>query len=90
ALRELGFKIAVEPEGAFYLYADISAFGGDAFAFCQHFLETEHVAFTPGLDFGRYQAAQHVRFAYTQDLPRLQQAVDRIKRGLISWQPHAL
>jgi aspartate/methionine/tyrosine aminotransferase len=90
ALRDLGFKIAVEPEGAFYLYADISAFGGDAFAFCQHFLETEHVAFTPGLDFGRYQATQHVRFAYTQDLPRLQQAVDRIKRGLISWQPHAV
>jgi len=49
ALRELGFGIAVEPEGAFYLYADISAFGGDAFAFCCHFLETELVAFTPGL-----------------------------------------
>ena len=90
ALRELGFKIAVEPEGAFYLYADISAFGGDAFAFCQHFLETEHVAFTPGLDFGRHLATQHVRFAYTQDLPRLQQAVERIKRGLISWQAHAV
>ncbi|AZD63046.1 Valine--pyruvate aminotransferase [Pseudomonas chlororaphis subsp. aurantiaca] len=48
ALRELGFGIAVEPEGAFYLYADISAFGGDAFAFCRHFLETEHIAFTRG------------------------------------------
>ncbi|MGE8500495.1 MAG: pyridoxal phosphate-dependent aminotransferase [Pseudomonas sp.] len=90
ALRELGFKIAVEPEGAFYLYADISAFGGDAFAFCQHFLETEHVAFTPGLDFGRYQATQHVRFAYTQDLPRLQEAVERIARGLKTWRPDAL
>lgn len=86
ALRQLGFKIAVEPEGAFYLYADISEFGGDAYAFCQHFLETEYVAFTPGLDFGRYQAQQHVRFAYTQDLPRLQQAVDRIARGLQTWQ----
>ena len=75
ALRELGFGIAVEPEGAFYLYADIRAFGGDAFAFCRHFLETEHVAFTPGLDFGRHQAAEHVRFAYTQSLPRLQEAV---------------
>jgi len=86
ALRELGFTIAVEPEGAFYLYADISAFGGDAFAFCRHFLETEHVAFTPGLDFGRYQSGHHVRFAYTQSLPRLQEAVDRIARGLRSWQ----
>jgi aspartate/methionine/tyrosine aminotransferase len=86
ALRELGFSIAVEPEGAFYLYADISAFGGDAFSFCQHFLETEHVAITPGLDFGRHLAGHHVRFAYTQSLPRLQQAVERIARGLRSWQ----
>ena len=90
ALRELGFGIAVEPEGAFYLYADISAFGGDAFAFCRHFLETEHVAFTPGLDFGRYQASHHVRFAYTQSLPHLQQAVERIARGLQSWRPDAV
>ena len=86
ALRELGFSIAVEPEGAFYLYANISAFGGDAFSFCQHFLETEHVAFTPGLDFGRHLATHHVRFAYTQSLPRLEQAVERIARGLRSWQ----
>ena len=86
ALRELGFEIAVQPEGAFYLYANISAFGGDAFDFCRHFLETEYVAFTPGLDFGRYQAQQHVRFAYTQGLPRLQEAVERIARGLRSWQ----
>ena len=86
ALRQLGFGIAVEPQGAFYLYADISAFGGDAFAFCRHFLETEHVAFTPGLDFGRHLASHHVRFAYTQSLPRLEQAVERIARGLRSWQ----
>ncbi len=86
ALRELGFRIAVEPEGAFYLYADISAFGGDAFAFCQHMIETEFVAITPGLDFGRHLATQHVRFAYTQSLPRLQEAVERIARGLKSWQ----
>ncbi|WP_312957505.1 pyridoxal phosphate-dependent aminotransferase [Stutzerimonas nitrititolerans] len=86
ALRELGFNIAVVPEGAFYLYADIGAFGGDAFAFCRHMLETQFVAITPGLDFGRHQAGHHVRFAYTQDLPRLEQAVERIARGLQSWQ----
>ena len=90
ALRALGFRIAVEPQGAFYLYADISAFGGDAQAFCRHFLETEYVAFTPGLDFGQHLAAQHVRFAYTQSLERLQQAVERIARGLKSWRPDAI
>ncbi|SDT27591.1 pyridoxal phosphate-dependent aminotransferase [Pseudomonas oryzae] len=90
ALRDLGFTIAVEPQGAFYLYADISAFGGDAQAFCRHFLETEHVAFTPGLDFGHHLADRHVRFAYTQSLPRLEEAVERIARGLQSWRPDAL
>ncbi|OEC58156.1 pyridoxal phosphate-dependent aminotransferase [Pseudomonas sp. ENNP23] len=89
ALRELGFGIAVEPKGAFYLYADVSAFTQDAYAFCQHFIETEHVAFTPGLDFGRHLAGQHVRFAYTQSLSRLEEAVARIARGLQSWAARA-
>ena len=82
ALRELGFRIEVEPKGAFYLYADVSAFTDDAQAFCAHFLETEHVAFTPGLDFGFHRSNQHVRLAYTQEVPRLQEAVERIARGL--------
>lgn len=90
ALRELGFAIAVEPQGAFYLYADISAFGGDAYGFCQYFLENEHVAFTPGLDFGRYRSGHHVRFAYTQSLSRLEEAVERIARGLKRWNGHAI
>ena len=90
ALRALGFTVAVEPQGAFYLYANISAFGGDSQAFCRHLLETEHVAITPGLDFGRHLAGRHVRFAYTQSLPRLEQAVARIARGLSSWRPDAV
>ena len=85
ALRELGFRIEIEPQGAFYLYADVSAFTDDAQAFCAHFLDTEHVAFTPGLDFGFHRANQHVRLAYTQPVERLQQAVERIARGLRSW-----
>ena len=85
ALRALGFRIEVEPEGAFYLYCDVSAFTDDAQAFCAHFLETQHVAFTPGLDFGHYRANQHVRLAYTQEVPRLEEAVARIRRGLETW-----
>jgi aspartate/methionine/tyrosine aminotransferase len=85
ALRALGFRIDVEPEGAFYLYCDVSAFTDDAQAFCAHFLETQHVAFTPGLDFGHHRASQHVRLAYTQQVPRLEEAVARIRRGLETW-----
>jgi aspartate/methionine/tyrosine aminotransferase len=87
ALRALGFRIEVEPEGAFYLYCDVSAFTDDAQAFCAHFLETQHVAFTPGLDFGFHRANQHVRLAYTQEIPRLEEAVARIRRGLETWRP---
>lgn len=90
ALRNLGFRIEVEPEGAFYLYADMSAFGGDAYDLCRHLIETEYVAVTPGVDFGRHLADRHVRFAYTQSLPRLEEAVARLARGLRSWRPHAV
>lgn len=86
ALTELGFKIKTKPEGAFYLYADVSAFTDDAYKFCRYFLENQYLAFTPGLDFGNYKAEQHVRFAYTQSLPVLEDAVERIARGLQSWQ----
>lgn len=86
ALTELGFKIKTKPDGAFYLYADISSFTDDAYKFCYYFLENQHVAFTPGLDFGTYKSNEHVRFAYTKSLPVLEEAVERIARGLQSWQ----
>lgn len=80
ALRELGFVIPVTPQGAFYLYADCSRFTDDSFAFSRQLLEAAGVAITPGLDFGAHRAAQHVRFAYTTDIPRLREGVERIRR----------
>lgn len=79
ALRELGFKIPVEPEGAFYIYADCSAFTNDSFHWCSGVLEKIGVAITPGIDFGEYRAHQHVRFAYTTSLERLQEGVERLR-----------
>ena len=80
ALRELGFVIPVTPQGAFYLYADCSRFTADSFAFSRRLLEEAGVAITPGIDFGTHRAAQHVRFAYTTDLPQLREGVERIRR----------
>ena len=82
ALRGLGFEIAAVPEGAFYLYADCSAFTNDSFVFCHQLLEQAGVAITPGIDFGSYRAEQHVRFAYTTSLERLQEGVERLGRYL--------
>lgn len=82
ALPELGFKLAVVPDGAFYIYADASELTDDSLSFCQQALAATGVAFTPGTDFGDYQANQHVRFAFTTPLPRLEQAMQRLQQWL--------
>ncbi|MFZ3175958.1 MAG: pyridoxal phosphate-dependent aminotransferase [Thiobacillus sp.] len=82
ALRERGFIIPAQPQGAFYLYADCSAHSGDSFHFAQALLEQVGVAVAPGLDFGRHQPQRYLRVAYTQPLPRLVEAAARIDRFL--------
>lgn len=82
ALRELGFSIQAEPQGAFYIYAGAERFTDDAQRLCMEMLHAAGVAFTPGIDFGEYQAMQHVRFAYTARIERLQEAVERLQQYL--------
>lgn len=82
ALRELGFGLPAAPAGAFYLYADISRFAGDSFAFAAEMLEEIGVAITPGIDFGEVMPERYVRLAYTRPLPVLQAAVRRIGKWL--------
>lgn len=82
ALKELGFKIPVIPDGAFYLYADCSGLTHDSFSFAYELLEQEGVAITPGKDFGSNKPEQHVRFAYTTSIENMAEGVRRIKRFL--------
>jgi len=82
ALRELGFGIPVMPTGGFFVYADSSRFAADSQAFCRDVLEAAGVAITPGIDFGRHRAAAHVRFAYTIEMAKLEDGVDRLRRHL--------
>jgi aspartate/methionine/tyrosine aminotransferase len=82
ALRELGFEIAVIPQGAFYLYANCSRFTDDSYSFASRLLEEAGVAITPGIDFGTHQPETHVRFAYTTSLENLQEGVQRLREFL--------
>lgn len=82
ALRDLGFTVPHSPAGAFYIYAGIGDLADDSEAFCWDMLERAAVAFTPGTDFGHFLARRHVRFAYTAPLPRLELAVERLRRTL--------
>ncbi len=78
ALKSIGFGIPVKPEGAFYIYADSSAFSDDSYEFARKVLTEKHVAFTPGIDFGVNGAKQHVRFAYTTNLENLKIGIERL------------
>lgn len=82
ALRELGFGIPVTPQGAFYIYADCSAFTDDSYRFAMQLLEGTGVAITPGIDFGHHRPRQHVRFAYTTSMQQLEEGVERLRRYL--------
>ena len=84
ALPELGFKVPVAPAGALYVYADVSELTHDSLSFCERLLQDTGVAITPGVDFGDYRSAEHIRIAFTTDIARLEEAVSRIKQWLES------
>ncbi len=83
-LKALGFRVEYTPKGAYYIYANIEHFlqrGGwaDSEAFCFDVLEKYGVALTPGTDFDEHSGAHHVRFAYTQPVEKLKDALARLK-----------
>ncbi|MEQ1661086.1 MAG: pyridoxal phosphate-dependent aminotransferase [Thiobacillus sp.] len=82
ALRELGFVLPATPSGAFYLYPDCTSHTLDSFAFASALLENAGIAITPGLDFGHHRSEAFLRIAITQPLPRLQEAVVRLRQFL--------
>jgi aspartate/methionine/tyrosine aminotransferase len=80
ALERAGLEVPAHPSGAFYVYADCTALGGDARRFALQMLEEAGVAATPGLDFGANGTAHCLRFAYTRGLAELEEAAARIAR----------
>ena len=80
ALETIGFRVTARPEGAFYLYCDCSALAEDSFTLARDLLEKVGVAVTPGLDFGTNAPEKHIRFAYTTNVERLAEAVERLGR----------
>ena len=82
ALQTLGFRFATEPQGAFYLYADITHLADDSQQLARRLIEEAGVATTPGIDFGDHGPERHLRIAYTTDENRLLEAAARIRRVL--------
>lgn len=78
-MQMAGFTIKSIPQGAFYLYWDISSITDNSEQFCLDLLHETGVAITPGKDFGCNQANTHVRLAYTCDEALIKKAVALIK-----------
>ena len=76
------FNVDVKPKGAFYIWADISRFSSDCYDFTMKLLDEAGVAVTPGIDFGRNNTVNYIRFAYTRNIEHMKDGINRIKQFL--------
>ncbi|EGD55217.1 aminotransferase class I/II-fold pyridoxal phosphate-dependent enzyme [Gordonia neofelifaecis] len=77
-LERIGLDVPVRPDGAFYVYVDVSETGLTSSEFCETALQRAHVALTPGKDFGDAGADQFVRLSYAASEEDLSLAIDRL------------
>lgn len=67
----------IKPDGAFYMFVNISKTGMNSLQFCDAFLEQQQVAVIPGIAFG---ADDHIRLSYATDLGTIKKAVERLDK----------
>ena len=87
ALQALGFDIPVQPDGAFYAWADCSRLCDKlgvqgSWDFALAVMQRAHIAITPGRDFGSCEAGNFVRFSTANSMEQLQAAIARLRQLL--------
>ncbi|MEM8849296.1 MAG: aminotransferase class I/II-fold pyridoxal phosphate-dependent enzyme, partial [Pseudomonadota bacterium] len=78
-LPRAGFDRIAPPDGAFYVYADVSGMTGDSLALAAELLEAG-VAATPGLDFDPGRGAGTLRFSYARATADIEEGLSRLQR----------
>jgi aspartate/methionine/tyrosine aminotransferase len=78
ALPASGLELATPAEGAFYLWADVSARSNDSREFCARLLAEADIAASPGVDFDRARGSRYVRFSYCGPEADMAEAAARI------------
>ncbi|KIM10841.1 MAG: aspartate aminotransferase [Sulfuricurvum sp. PC08-66] len=66
----------LKPDGAFYLFVNISAVEMDSMKFCQRLLEEQGVAVVPGIGFG---SDGYFRFSFATDIGSIEKGIERIR-----------
>ena len=83
ALSPLGLGFP-QVDGAFYLYADVSAFTENSSAFCRRMLEEAGVATVPGIDFDDRDGRRYLRMSFAGSAEDMAEAARRLKDWLFS------
>ncbi len=78
-LPKAGLKKFSPPDGAFYIYVDISEYSNDSLSFCKKVLEEANVAITPGVDFDQKRGNSTIRFSYARSTEDIIEGTKRIK-----------
>ncbi|WP_289081150.1 aminotransferase class I/II-fold pyridoxal phosphate-dependent enzyme [uncultured Sulfitobacter sp.] len=78
-LREAGFTRFAPPDGAFYVYADVSELTEDSRALARDILDKAGVAVTPGLDFDPVRGHHWLRFSYARSTQDIAEGLGRLK-----------
>ncbi len=77
-LPKAGFTKIAPPDGAFYVYADVSDYTDDSLAFAADILEKAGVAVTPGLDFDTVEGKHWLRFSYARSTADMEEGLRRL------------
>lgn len=77
-LPKMGLEHFAPPDGAFYIYCDVSRFSNDSLTFTKVMLQETGVAATPGVDFDREQGSRFVRFSFAGAEQDIKDAVDTV------------
>jgi aspartate/methionine/tyrosine aminotransferase len=78
-LPRAGFTRIAPPDGAFYIYADVTDMTADSHAFCGRILREAGVAVTPGLDFDPRRGAGTLRFSYAGSTADMAEGLRRLE-----------
>lgn len=78
ALPAMGLTRMAPPDGAFYIYADISHLTNDSLQFCESLLRETGVATAPGLDFDPVDGHRFIRFSFAVSTALVEQAIERM------------
>ena len=78
-LKNSGLTDFIIPQGAFYIYLNVSSIARDSYKFCKKMVEDISVTAAPGIDFDEKKGNQFIRLSYATKFKDLEQALKRIK-----------